>query len=64
MTYGRQLSVSEMKRVLKPGGQLYISVGGPPFGYVDQDEWQQILAGFKVKLGGTYREKWAVLSLK
>ncbi len=64
MANGRQLSVSEMKRILKPDGQLYISVGGPPFGYVDNDEWKQILEGFKVKLGGSYKEKWAVLSVK
>jgi hypothetical protein len=64
MAYGRQLSISEMKRILKPIGQLYLSVGGPPFGYVDQVEWGQILEGFTVQQGGSYREKWAVLSLK
>ncbi len=65
MITDRQLAVKEMKRILKPNGQVYMSLGGsPPFGYVDKVEWEKILEGFKVQRGGSYKEKWAVVSLK
>ena len=65
MANDRQLSVSEIKRILKPTGQAYLSLGaGPPFGYVDQAEWENILEGFKIEQGGSYKEKWAVASVK
>ncbi len=65
MAADRQLSVNEMKRILKSNGQIYMSLGGgPPFGYVDKIEWDKIIAGFTVQRGGSYREKWAVVSLK
>lgn len=64
MASDRQLSVKEMKRILKPGGRAYISLGAaPPFGFVDEQEWQETLAQFKVKQGGSYKEKWALLSV-
>jgi len=64
MPEGRQLSVSEIKRILKPEGKAYISLGaGPPFGLVNEEEWKTILEGFKVEKGGSYKEKWAVVSL-
>jgi len=54
-----------MKRILKPDGKAYLSLGGgPPFGYVDKPEWESILEGFTVQRGGSYKEKWAVVSLK
>ncbi len=65
MAYNRQLSVSEIKRILKEKGQAYLSLGaGPPFGFVDEAEWDKILGGFRVEQGGSYKEKWAVVSLK
>ena len=65
MADGRQLSVSEIKRILKTTGQAYLSLGaGPPFGFVDQPEWEKILEEFRVERGGSYKEKWAVVSLK
>ncbi len=65
MAYDRQLSVNEMKRNLKPDGQVYMSLGaGPPFGYVDKAEWEKILEGLIVQRGGSYKEKWAVVDLK
>jgi len=65
MAYDRQLSVSEMKRILKTTGQAYLSLGaGPPFGFMDQEEWEKMLKDFRVKQGGSYKEKWAVVSLK
>ncbi len=65
MAQDRQLSVSEMKRILKPSGQAYLSLGdGPPFGFVDQAEWEKILEEFRVKQGGSFKEKWALVSVK
>ncbi len=65
MAHDRQLSVSEIKRILKEKGQVYLSLGaGPPFGFVDQAEWEKILEGFRVEQGGNFKEKWAVVSLK
>jgi SAM-dependent methyltransferase len=63
MPCDRQLSVNEIKRILKPGGFAYISVGGgPPFGYVDDSEWASIIGGFKVERESASREKWALVS--
>jgi len=65
MPEGRQLSVKEMKRILKADGKAYLSLGdGPPFGFVDQTEWETILKEFKVERGGSYKEKWALVLLK
>ena len=61
----REAAVNEIKRILKEKGQAYLSLGaGPPFGYVDQEEWEKILERFRVEQGGSYREKWAVVSAK
>jgi SAM-dependent methyltransferase len=65
MPADRQLSVSEMKRILKPDGKAYLSLGaGPPFGFVDEAEWETILEEFRVEQGGSYHEKWATVSLE
>jgi SAM-dependent methyltransferase len=65
MAQRREEAVSEIKRILKREGQAYLSLGaGPPFGYVDQAEWDDILEGFKIIQGGSYRGKWALVSPK
>ncbi|MFC1998862.1 hypothetical protein ACFLVR_04380 [Chloroflexota bacterium] len=65
MADNRQLSVSEMKRILKPTGQAYISLGShSPIGFMDQAEWEQMLKGFRVEQGGSYKKGWVVVSLK
>lgn len=64
MAVGRHSAVSEMKRILKPDGLAYISLGAtPPLGYVDQVEWDQILNGFKIEDGGNFKDMWALVSL-
>jgi 2-polyprenyl-3-methyl-5-hydroxy-6-metoxy-1,4-benzoquinol methylase len=64
MAIDRRLAVNEMRRILKPTGMAYLSLGSPPpFGYVDQLEWEDILAGFKVEQGGSFKELWALVSL-
>ena len=65
MENNRESAVNEMKRILKLGGQAYISLGAtPPFGLVNEAEWEQILKEFTIKEGGNYNELWAVVSLK
>ena len=65
MANHREAAANEIKRILKLKGQAYLSLGaGPPFGYVDQLEWENILEGFKMEQGGSYKEKWAVVSVK
>ncbi len=63
MAVDRPSAVGEIKRILKPTGHAYLSLGAaPPFGYVDRDEWSQILEGFLVEKGGAYEERWAIVS--
>jgi len=65
MRSDRQLSVKEIKRILKPEGQAYLSLGAPtPLGYVNKAEWEQILEEFRVERRGGSFEKWAVVFLK
>lgn len=65
MSEYRQQAVNEIKRVLTPDGQAYISLGAfPPLGFVDKAEWERILAGFKVKQSGGYLQKWALVTKK
>lgn len=64
MAYGRQLAVNEIKRILKPSGKAYLSLGmAPPFGYVNQAEWESIMQGFTVERGGSFKEMWAIVSI-
>jgi hypothetical protein len=65
MAEDRQLFVKEMKRILKPDGQAYLSLGAPPpLGYVNNSEWEQILSGFRIDRRGGSFEKWAVVFQK
>jgi ubiquinone/menaquinone biosynthesis C-methylase UbiE len=65
MASNRQSAVNEIKRILKSTGKAYISLGfGPPLGFVDKAEWEKMLEGFRVEQGGSYKEKWAVVSSK
>lgn len=63
MAVDRPSAVAEIKRILKPTGNAYLSLGAaPPWGYVDRTEWTQILEGFHVLEGGAYEEKWALVT--
>lgn len=65
MAYGRQLALDEIKRILKLSGKAYLSLGmAPPFGYVGQAEWESIMQGFTVERGGSFKEMWAIVSLR
>ena len=59
----RPSAVKEIKRILKPTGKAYLSLGSPPpFGFVDRAEWEKILEAFTVKRRGGFLQKWAVVS--
>ena len=65
MAVDRRLAVNEMRRILKPTGRAYLSLGSaPPFGYVDQTEWEVILADFNVERGGSFKDRWALVSAR
>ncbi len=66
MPRDRDAAVGEIKRVLKPGGRAYLSLGfPPPLGHVNRQEWERILAGFRVQRRGRgVRVKWALVSTR
>ncbi len=65
MAVDRESAVSEIKRILKSTGYAYISLGAtPPMAYVDKAESEHILQGFNVEKGGSFQEKWVLVSLK
>jgi ubiquinone/menaquinone biosynthesis C-methylase UbiE len=65
MAHHRPSAVNEIRRILKPRGQAYLSLGSPPaLGFVDRAEWEKILEGFKVERRGGFLQKWAVVSTK
>jgi len=61
----RPSAVNEIKRILKPGGQAFLSLGFPyPLGFVNRAEWKKILEGFRVERSGGIIQKWAMMSVK
>ena len=65
MAEHRPSAVKEIKRILKPTGKAYLSLGSPPpLGFVDRAEWERILEGFIVEQRGGFLQKWAVVSKK
>jgi ubiquinone/menaquinone biosynthesis C-methylase UbiE len=65
MRENRPSAVKEIKRILKPTGKAYLSLGSPPpLGFVDKAEWERILEGFVVEQRGGFLQKWAVVSKK
>jgi ubiquinone/menaquinone biosynthesis C-methylase UbiE len=61
----RQAAVNEIRRILKPTGQAYLSLGWPPpLGFVNRAEWERILERFSVKRKGGFIQKWALVSQK
>jgi len=65
MAEDRPSAVKEIKRILKPTGKAYLSLGSPPpLGFVSRAEWERILEGFIVERRGGFLQKWAVVSKK
>jgi ubiquinone/menaquinone biosynthesis C-methylase UbiE len=65
MANHRKEAVNEIKRILKPGGQAFLSLGFPyPIGFVNRVEWEKILEGFRVERSGGIFQRWAIVSVK
>ncbi len=65
MAGNRSEAVKEIKRILKPKGKAFLSLGFPrPFGFVNRAEWETILENFKVERRGGFFEKWAIVSVQ
>ncbi len=65
MSGNRDLAVNEIKRIMKPDGKVYLSLGSPPpLGHVNRGEWEKILEGFGVERRGGFLQKWALVSAK
>jgi ubiquinone/menaquinone biosynthesis C-methylase UbiE len=63
MAGNRQSAVNEIKRIMKPNGKAYLSLGSPPpLGHVNRAEWEKILEGFRVERRGGFLQKWALVS--
>jgi ubiquinone/menaquinone biosynthesis C-methylase UbiE len=63
MAGNRQSAVNEIKRIIKPDGKAYLSLGSPPpLGHVNRAEWKKILEGFRVERRGGFLQKWALVS--
>lgn len=60
--------VGEIRRILKSTGIARLSVAKGSFSYVDENEWEDILTGFRVvrrsDKTGIFGDRWAVVSLK
>jgi ubiquinone/menaquinone biosynthesis C-methylase UbiE len=65
MAGNRELAVNEIKRIMKPDGKAYLSLGSPPpLGHVNRAEWKKILEEFRVERRGGFLQKWALVSAR
>jgi ubiquinone/menaquinone biosynthesis C-methylase UbiE len=63
----RESAVNEIRRILKPTGRAYLSAARGHWSYVNQAEWERILANFRVERRGgdgflATSDRWAVVS--
>jgi ubiquinone/menaquinone biosynthesis C-methylase UbiE len=62
---GHQSAISEIKRIMKPTGKAFLKVVKGSMSYVDKEEWEKILEGFKVERrnnGSFLKGRWALVS--
>jgi ubiquinone/menaquinone biosynthesis C-methylase UbiE len=60
-----QSAVNEIKRIMKPNGKVFLSVAKGSMSYVDREEWEEILEGFKVErrnFESFFKSRWAIVS--
>lgn len=57
-------SITEMKRILQPKGQAYLSAAKGWGSYMSEEKWNKILEGFRVKRSGDPKigDRWALVS--
>ena len=44
----RESAVNEIKRIIKPNGQAFLSAARASYSYIKTEEWEKILDGFKI----------------
>lgn len=61
-----EAAVNEMKRILKPKGQAYLSATKGWGSYMNKENWEKILEGFRVERSGDpiIGDRWATVSKK
>ncbi|TRO53090.1 class I SAM-dependent methyltransferase [Candidatus Bathyarchaeota archaeon] len=61
-----ELVVVEMKRILKPKGQAYLSAAKGWGSYMSEEKWNEILEGFRVERSGDplIGDRWALVFKK
>jgi ubiquinone/menaquinone biosynthesis C-methylase UbiE len=65
MANHRKEAVNEIKRILKPEGRAFLSLGFPyPIGFVNRVEWEKILEEFRVERSGGIFQRCAMVSVK
>jgi SAM-dependent methyltransferase len=58
-------ATDEIKRVLKPDGKAFLKAAKGFISYVDKEEWEAILVGFKVEQRNSealFEDRWALVS--
>ena len=58
-------AVNEIKRILKPDGKAFLSAASGATSYVDEAEWEEILAGFRVEQRNHesfWADRWTLVS--
>jgi ubiquinone/menaquinone biosynthesis C-methylase UbiE len=57
-------AVREIKRILKPEGQAYLSAAKGWGSYMNEEKWNKILEGFRVERSGdpTIGDRWAIVA--
>ena len=48
----RGQAVEELKRIMRPDARAYVSIAKGSLGYVSRDQWERILADFRIERRG------------
>lgn len=57
-------TISEIKRVLRPGGKAFLTAAKGSMSYMEKAEWDRMLEGFKVEQkgdGSWFEDRWAIV---
>ena len=65
--HGHNSAVSEIKRILKPGGKAFLGVAKGGMSNISKAEWEKVLEGFRVEHKSEesfFEDRWALVSKK
>jgi len=65
--HGRDFAVSEIKRILKPGGKAFLGVAKGAMSNIGKEHWEKVLEGFRVEERNEeslFEDRWALVSKK